>query len=184
MMSYIYSHTLYICRASESLVNYMALCVYSHILHPCVGSSPSATLCIVCVGCQKVWCILVHGIVCIFSHPAPLRGQLAISNAMYSVRRVSESLVYSTAWHCVYILTPYTPRQKVWCVLLHGVCISLRSTCLRGQARHQRCYVYICIYTYILVYLYIHIYICLCMCTCIYMYIYKYIWYIHVYTCI
>jgi len=23
----------------------------------------------VCVGCQKVWCILLHGIVCVFSHP-------------------------------------------------------------------------------------------------------------------
>jgi len=32
-----------------------------------------ATRVSVCVGCQKVWCILLHGVVCVFSHPTHFR---------------------------------------------------------------------------------------------------------------
>ena len=48
----------------------------------------------VCVGCQKVVCILLHGIVQKFSHPMYTLNAAAQGT---DVCRVSESRVYSTA---------------------------------------------------------------------------------------
>jgi len=67
--------------------------------------------------------------------------------------RVSESLMYSTAWWRMYILTPYTPSlirrgalcvqvwtgcQKVKCILLHGV------VCIFSHPTHTRASVEAC----------------------------------------
>ena len=50
----------------------------------------------VCVGCQKIVCILLHGIVQKFSHPMYTLNAAAQGA---DVCRVSESRVYSTAWN-------------------------------------------------------------------------------------
>jgi len=109
-------------------------------------------------GCQKVSCILLHAIVCIFSHPTYPRSSgmahcvcgceegVRKSNVFYcmmscvcshilhafthpawravraGMRRVSESLIYSTAWCRVYILTPVTPCEcRNFCGARRGI---------------------------------------------------------------
>jgi len=82
------------------------------------------------VGCQKFFCILLRGIMyiysrpCIYSHPTYLRPQVqgvrkssvfycmvsyVYSHTLHTCahrRKVSKRLLYSTAWYHVYILTP------------------------------------------------------------------------------
>jgi len=89
---------------------------HSHTLH---------TRQIMCVGCQKVVCVLLHGIVCAFSHPT-----YTANNAC----RMSESLVYSTAWNHMYIPTPYIHSK--WCVVgsRQNVCVFL-CVCLKRERK-------------------------------------------------
>ena len=126
------SHTLHTCarrcRVSDKLVYSTARCrvhiptPYIHRMYIPTPYIPAPTG----AGCQKVFCILLHD-----------RGAC----------RVSEILLYSTAWYHVYILTPmyiltpYIPAptgvgcQKVFCILLHGiVCVFSHPTYLRPQA--------------------------------------------------
>jgi len=63
-------------------------------------SVPMDTLPAMCVGCQKVWCILLQGIVCVFLLPTHL--------CPIDMCRASESLMYFAARHHMCILTPYT----------------------------------------------------------------------------
>ena len=73
------------------------------------GLCEEAHLTQMCVGCEKVSCILLHGIICVFSHPAHLPHAAA---PLYL--RVAESLMCSTAWYRMCILTPYTPVSRSW----------------------------------------------------------------------
>jgi len=96
----------------------MVLCVFSDILHTsCIFWHPTYQ-CRVAeypgLYSQKVSCILQHAIVCIFQHPIHQRRAADRDIGWVPCVVLSESPMYSTAWYCMYFLTPYIPAQGSW----------------------------------------------------------------------
>ena len=104
-----------VCRVSESLLYFTTwyrMCILipyipvprvpEGLLYPAAWYHVYILTPQVCVGCQKVLCLLLHGPY-VFIH-------------ILGVCRVSEShsLMYSTAWYHAYIRTPYTPERGVF----------------------------------------------------------------------
>ena len=71
------------------------------------------------------------------------------------VYRVTEGILYSTAWCLMFILTPYTHR--VSCAIMSDMNLSIYL------------YIYACLYTCV------HIYICICIYTYVYVRIYTHL---------
>ena len=74
-----------------------------------IGFAAGAIICShlraqVCVECQKIWYILLHGIECVFSHPTHYIGFAA---GVIVCRNLRAHISVGC--------------QKVWCILLHGI---------------------------------------------------------------
>jgi len=72
------------------------------------------------------------------------------------VYRVSENLLYSTAWCLMFILTPYT--HCVLCAIMSNMNVSIYLYIYACLYTCVHIYICICIYTYV----YVRIYVCVC----------------------
>jgi len=108
-------------RLSESLM-YVTAWYWMNLLTPyTLMSAPISPFCTPqeCVGCQKVWCTLLYGKKCIFSHHthvwAPLFRLCAHHRCVYGVRKSDVS--YPTHPEHIGCQKRFVGCQKVFCIL-------------------------------------------------------------------
>jgi len=175
-----------VCKVSESccILLHVIVCIFSHPTHlSCVGAHDreGSARCSekVCLGRQKIFMYTLH-----FSSSSLRRCTRSgtLGALLYtSVGRVSENLMCSTVWYCMYILTPYIlVLRRTAHTHRHSKCVK-RDVYLRKESYHKDLqkipikqsyglclipliicvyiYIYICIYIYIHIYIYTYIYI-------------------------
>jgi len=144
---------------------------WSHmsILTPYTYCVLCAFMC-VCIGCQKVWCILLHGAVCLFSHPTHTAycAQSCVTWMYLSIY----IYIYVCIHTCVYIyictcIYTYVYVRIHMCVCVHTnrfnkyqilfekrpeIVSKLRRVLPIRTYIHTHIYIYICICIYIYIY--------------------------------
>jgi len=118
------------------------------------------------------------------------RSGALLSWELRCTHRVSEGILYSTAWSHMSVLTPYTHCvlcafmcvrirwQTVFCILLHGaLCLFSHPTHTAYRAQSWVTWIYLSIYLYIYACFHtcVHIYICICIYTYVHVRIYTHL---------